>query len=101
MSLDERTGHVVLTIADHLNWHDSASHQHALQTKFNAYLAFVESGEVFQRYPESKGRPIAFKVVFKYRPDKEGQEFLAKAREVIEKAGFELRSEVFAESYDN
>jgi hypothetical protein len=44
---------------------------------------------------------VAFKVVFKYKPDQEGWQFLARAKAVIESAGFSLRHEVFAESYDN
>jgi hypothetical protein len=54
----DKTGHVVLTIADHLDWSDSVAHQRTLQAKFNKYLAFVESGEVLTRYPNAKNRPV-------------------------------------------
>jgi Family of unknown function (DUF6572) len=101
ISLDKETGHVVLTISDHLDWSDCTEHPTILQAKFNGYLAFVESGEMMESYPEAKGRPVAIKVVFKYRPDQQGWQFLAKAKAVIESAGFSLRHEVFAESYDN
>jgi hypothetical protein len=101
MSIDPNSGHVVLTISDHLDWSDTEQHQQILQRKFNAYLAFVESGEILQRYPEAKGRSVMFDVVFKYRPDQEGRNFLGRARQVIESAGFSLRDELFAESYDN
>ena len=53
------------------------------------------------RYSDAKGRPVAIKVVFKYRPDHGGWNFLARAKVVIESAGLILRHEVFAESYDN
>jgi hypothetical protein len=96
ISIDGKTGHVVLTISDHLDWNDSVGHQTILQKKFNKYLAFVESGEILSRYPKARGRPIEFKVVFKYKPDQEGARFLARACEVIETAGLKLRSEVFA-----
>jgi hypothetical protein len=101
ISIDRKTGHVILTISDHLDWSNTVEHQTTLQTKFNKYLAFVESGEILTRYPDAKGRPVAFKVVFKYKPDQEGWQFLARAKAVIESAGFSLRHEVFAESYDN
>jgi hypothetical protein len=101
VSIDKETGHVVLTISDHLDWSDTTAHQTTLQAKFNKYLAFVESDEILSRYPDAKGRPVAIKVVFKYRPDEDGSRFLARAREVIESAGFTLRHELFAESYDN
>jgi hypothetical protein len=101
ISTDRKTGHVILTISDHLDWSDSTHHQGILQAKFNKYLAFVEAGELLEKYPDAKGRPVAFKVVFKFRPDRQGWQFLARAKDVIEAAGFSLRHEVFAESYDN
>lgn len=95
ISTDRVTGHVVLTISDHLDWTDSAAHQMALQIKLNRYLAFVESGEILQSCPDAKNRPVAFKVVFKFPPDEAGRMFLAKVRLVVESAGFSLRDEVF------
>jgi uncharacterized protein DUF6572 len=101
ISVDPETGQVVLTVSDHLNWSDSIDHQNILQRKLNAYLAFVESGEILERYPHAKDRPVAFKVVFKFKPDQEGEGFLTRAKEVFKSAGFQLQHEIFAESYDN
>jgi len=101
ISTDRLTGEVVLTISDHLDWSDSISHQTILQKKFNAYLAFVESGEILQRYPDAKDRPVAFRVVFQLPPDESGRAFLARARQVIESAGFSLRDEVFTGARSN
>ena len=101
ISTDTKTGHVVLTISDHLDWSDTTNHQTILQTKLNRYLAFVESGEILTRYRDAKGRPVAIKVVFKFRPDRDGWNFLAKAKAVVESAGLSLRHELFAESCDN
>jgi hypothetical protein len=72
-----------------------------LQDKINWYLAFIESGEFFETYPDSKDRPVVINVVFKCKPDHAGRQFLAKVKEVISAAGFSLRYEVFAEFYDN
>ncbi|MGO9268772.1 MAG: DUF6572 domain-containing protein [Terriglobia bacterium] len=101
ISTDKATGHVILTISAHLDWSDSVQHQTVLQAKFNAYLAFAESDEILERYPDAKNRTVVFRVVFKFAPDPMGRSFLAKAREVIESAGFGLCYEVFADSYDN
>ena len=57
-------------------------------------MAFVESGEILEQYPTAKDRPVAFRVVFQVPPDESGRAFLARAREVIESAGFTLRDEV-------
>jgi len=101
IGIDKQTGHIVLTISDHLDCSDTTSHQSTLQAKLNKYLSFIESGEILTRYPEAKGRPIAIRVVFKYKPDHEGSTFLSRAKTVVETAGFAFRHELFAESYDN
>jgi hypothetical protein len=101
IGIEPKTNHVVLTVSDHLDWSDTIGHQRVLQDKLNTYLAFLESGEVFESYPEAIGRRVTLRVVFKFAPDKSGSQFLARASEVIETAGFNLRYEVLALSYDN
>jgi hypothetical protein len=101
ISVDKRTGHVILTISDHLDWSDSVQHQTILQAKFNKYLAFVESREILESYPDAKDRPVIFKVVFKFKPDQDGLRFLGTVEKIIKSAGFELKHEIFAESYNN
>ncbi len=101
VGIDNETGSVVLTISDHLDWSDSQSHQSILQRKLNTYLAFVETGQMNEQYPSSKGKAVAFEIVFKHRPDRYALEFLRKASEVVQAAGFQLRYRVFAESYGN
>ncbi|HEY2914426.1 MAG TPA: DUF6572 domain-containing protein [Candidatus Angelobacter sp.] len=101
IGIDKTSGEVTLTITDHLDWNNSPEHQVILQDKINSYLAFIESGEILKSYPDAKGRPVAIKVMFKYKPDQEGQQFLTRAKQVIESAGFSLHHELFAESYDN
>jgi hypothetical protein len=97
IGFDKNTGYVVLTISDHLDWRDSVNHQLTLQRKFNSYLAFVESREIFERYPSARDRLVTFRVFFKYRPDADGERFLDRAKQVIEEAGFNLIWEIFAE----
>jgi hypothetical protein len=95
VGINRETGHVILTISDHLDWSDSRAHQLILQKKFNSYLAFVESGEILRKYPDAKDRTVVFRVVFQLPPDQEGQEFLRRAAKVIESAGFMFKTEVF------
>lgn len=101
VGIDKSQPTVVLTISDHLDWSDSIHHQKVLQSKLNRYLAFVESGELLESYPAAKGLGVRFSVVFKFRPDPAGEEFLKRATAVIESAGFAISTEVFAESYNN
>jgi len=101
ISVDKQTGEVILTVSDHLEWSDNLKHQIVLQAKLNAYLRFVESGEILERYPKAKDRRVVFRVVFKFAPDQEAKQFLARARQVVELAGIGFRYELFAASYDN
>ena len=80
ISLDKRTGQVVLTVSDHLEWNDRTRHQEILQAKLNAYLAFIESGEILEKYPDAVERTIAVKVVLKFKPNLEGRAFLGRAQ---------------------
>jgi len=61
ISTDTRTGDVVLTVSDHLDWSDSPLHQMILQTELNRYLAFVESGDLLQRYENAAGGQLQSK----------------------------------------
>lgn len=101
MATDRESGDVILTISDHLGWEDSTAHQQVLQCKLNSYLAFVEGGQLVKERPEADGKRIVFRVVCKYRLDRGGRAFLKRASAIIQKAGFSLTWEVFAESYDN
>jgi hypothetical protein len=91
------SGNVVLTISDHLDWAESVSHQLTLQEKFNRYLAFVESGEILDQYPNAKGRSVIFRLVTKHNPDPDGAQFLERAKKVIESAGFGFQHVRFRE----
>ena len=46
------TGRAVLTISDHLSWDDIESHHFTLQEKLNAYLRYIESGEMTEKRPD-------------------------------------------------
>lgn len=95
IGVSRETGEVVLTISDHLTWTDSVVHQTILQNKLNAYLSFIESGDLFQEYPDARGRAVVVRIVFRNLPDGAGREFLARAKQVMESAGLALREEVY------
>ena len=88
------TGETVLTISDHLDWSDSANHLTLLQSKLNRYLAFVESGEILEQYPNADLGKIVFEVVFKFLPDDAGRDFLKRVKPIIESAGFAFEEQL-------
>jgi hypothetical protein len=87
-------GKVVLTISDHHSWEETW-HLQLLQEKINAYLQFIESGQIFEDYPNAVGRELLIETVLKYQPTIEATSFLNKAKEVIEGAGFGFQWRVF------
>jgi len=101
VGVDERTGEVILTISDHLDWKDSQEHLLVLQEKLNAYLAFVESGELLESYSDAKERAVGIEVIFKFRPDGLALQFLARAKEFIQSAGFSFTYKFSPPKYIN
>jgi hypothetical protein len=86
---EENSETIVLTVSDHLNW-GRTEHLETLQEKLNTYLKFIESGEIFDTYPNAKGKKVKIQVMLKHEPDDEGKEFLRKCTDVILSAGFQF-----------
>ena len=94
ISADSSTGRVVLTVNDPLDWRNSAVHQTVLQRKLNYYFAFVNGGELLEKYPNAEGKPVVFRVVFKFPPDGGVRQLLADMRAMLEPVGLALEYEV-------
>ena len=98
IGVDKCSGEVSLTITDHLQWgEENADRQHCflLQEKINAYLRFIESGEILENYPDAQGRDIVIDVVGKYPPGEIGERFLAQVSEVLAGVNIKLCFRVF------
>jgi hypothetical protein len=78
---------VTLSATDHLEWSGS-EHLMLIQDKLNSYLAFIESGEVFDSYPNAKEKELKIEIICKFEPDEEGKKFLTMCGEIITNAGF-------------
>ena len=85
---DGPEGTTRLIISDHLPW--EGDHLLTLQEKINTYLAYLESGEVYSRFPDAKGRDFTIEVVCLHRPSEMATVFFASARSIVENAGFKL-----------
>jgi hypothetical protein len=96
ISIDPSTGNVVLTVNDPLHLKDSLAHQVLLQRKLNYYFAFVNSGELLEKYRPAEGKPVVFRVVFKVPPDEGVRQFLADTKSMLEPLGLTLEYEVLS-----
>jgi hypothetical protein len=91
-TIDKASGDLWLTITDHLPWEeDEGNHLVLLQNKLNAYLRFIESGEVFKKVPDANGRRVAINLVGKFPLSPRAKSFLESVRVVIEHAGYRLQ----------
>jgi len=92
------SGEITLTISDHLGWTNTKDHLLTLQEKLNAYLRFLDSGEIYEQYRDAAGRKLLIKVVFQHAPNLEARSFLSRARAIIEDAGYGFDFELFSAS---
>ena len=97
IGVDVATGEVVLTISDHLGWDDINNHLFLLQEKVNAYLRFVEAGELLDKYPKAKGLSVLIDAVCKYPPSPRAKPFYEKVASIVESAGMHFRYRIFVD----
>jgi hypothetical protein len=89
---DKKSGEMVLTVSDHLDWDENeGEHLLVLQKKLNAYLEFIESGQIYAKFPQAAGRKIVIQVVGKYPLSEEASKFYRLARGTVEGYGYSLR----------
>jgi hypothetical protein len=92
VTIENATGNALLTISDHLPWtSEEGRHLELLQEKINAYLRFIESGELVTKLPEAEGRQVIINLIGKFPLSEPGKLFVERAANAIKSAGFELR----------
>ncbi|WP_444997654.1 DUF6572 domain-containing protein [Aliikangiella sp. IMCC44359] len=91
INTDNSTNEVVLTITDHLDWGDVESHLLKLQEKVNNYLAFIESGEIYDAYPNAIDRKKVIQVLYKYVLVQEAIDFYNVVSNIVEEAGISFQ----------
>lgn len=92
LGIDSNSGDVVLTISDHLSWDEEENeHLFLLQEKLNAYLRFIESGEMLEKRPDTLERSVVILIMGKFAMSERAESYFKKFRTVINAAGFELK----------
>ena len=79
-TLDEK---VVLTISDHMEWDEAGEHMLLLQGKINAYLQFIEGGQIYEDYPKANSSELLISLKLKFKPNDIGLEFLNRCKAII------------------
>lgn len=92
----EDSHEVNLGITDHFGWDVSLDeHLYMLQEKINAYLGFIESGEIYQNFPPAaQATKKVIEVFFKYEPPSQANFFLTHVGKSLKELGIELKISV-------
>ena len=73
-------------------WDDAQNHLLALQAKINAYIDFVEEGQLHGVYPAAPGRGVVIDVVTRHELPPAGVQLLADASAVCRDLNIEVRT---------
>lgn len=88
---DEKIGGAVtLSIIDAWDWSDEAKHLFALQAKINAYLEFVQSGQLFEVRPSARGKKLKIDIITKFPLSENAAKFINVASQVARQIEIEI-----------
>ena len=93
--IESSTDRAVLSIIDSWDWDDEEAHLLALQSKLNTYFDCIDSGEVREAYPPSKGRQLVIDVITRFPLPPSGRRLLEKASEVACELDVVIRHEYY------
>ncbi|EKS9844493.1 hypothetical protein QDD82_005346 [Burkholderia cepacia] len=97
IGVDPSKGVARLGISDHLEWiAPEDEHLLLLQEKINTYLRFIESGEIYDHYPDARNCKCEIELLSKYPLSKAAIDFCEMAKGVIKGAGLDFSYRVFS-----
>ena len=70
IGIETSTGKVVLTISDHLDWSQTPAHLQVIESKVNAYLAFVQGPQLIEVNPDARDRQVKI-AIYQAHPEPE------------------------------
>jgi hypothetical protein len=82
---------VILSIVDHLDWSDEINHLKLIQSKIYRYLDFIESGEIYEKYPDAKGKNFIIEISGAYPLAVRGKELVDVLADYLSKQNYILR----------
>jgi hypothetical protein len=92
---DKKSGAVVLNILDSWDWDDEEGHLIALQDKINAYLGFVDSGQLYEDYPTAAGKTLRIDIITRFPMPDAALAFLKEAAAVVSQLSISITHRVF------
>jgi hypothetical protein len=83
VSVDNIKSSVILDIADQLDWNQEKEHLLMLENKINAYLEFIQSGQLVDIYPDAKGKSPIIHVACYHEPTKSAVAFFNEVDKIL------------------
>ena len=84
IGVNEEEQYISLIISDHLEWDEKNEKLVMLQNKINSYLAYIESGQIYEQHPKSKELDVHIRLTCMHEPNAEGLKFLKLVTPIIE-----------------
>lgn len=94
IGMNEEENYISLIISDHLEWDEKNEKLLLLQGKINAYLAYIESGQIYETHPESKTMNVHIILTSMYEPNEAALKFFSLLSPILEGAGFHFKWDV-------
>jgi hypothetical protein len=92
VGVERESGAFVLTLLDSWTWDEPEHHLMALQAKLEAYLDFIESGEIYSACPDAREKEIVIDVISRVSLPAEGTELLERLVTVAGEMGVRVRT---------
>lgn len=89
---------VILSISDHLKWDQENQHLFLLQEKINNYLEYIESGQLFEDFPQAKGCKVKISLWCKCSPTYEAKQFFNKISGFLNSFDIQFHYEIIQEN---
>src|SRR5262245_5408976 len=89
VSIDPETG-VILSVSDHLEWNSEVEHLRLLQEQINTYCQYVENGQLYDEYPQTRAKRPRISIVFFPQPPARCEAFLQRVKTLLANEGFDF-----------
>ncbi len=99
IGLEKNSECAILSLFDSWGWDDEEpAHLLAIQDKFNAYLEFIESGQIFEDYPPARNKDLVIDVIFRFEPPDSAIRLLTYAASVALQLNFRVRHQTIPDA---
>jgi hypothetical protein len=92
-----KSGDVLLTISDHLDWNAENEHLRLLQEKINTYCKYVETGQIYDEYPDTRDRRPLISIVLFNEPTVSAKAVLVHIKEILDVEGFGFEWKMYSD----